>query len=194
MERDPFEPRGERAEWRIVYDRLKTLAIDQVISYETLSELLGRPFRDDRAPLYRAMRELETQDKRTLENVRCRGYRVVHPTEHEKLATAHVRKSHRQLTKAKGRVDSADRTGLDQETRRRLDAKSVNLGAVHQMVLRLNRKVSEHDEELAKIRSRVKTDRRENQEDLAALSERVDAVAALLERHGITASEQQVTG
>jgi hypothetical protein len=185
MEKDLFEPKGDRAEWRIVYDRLTSLEIDEMVTYQTLSRLLGRLFTQDRQPLYRAMQELERNDSRTLANVRGRGYRVVHPTEHEGLAKGHVRKSHRQLTKAKGRAASADRSALTPEARRRLDALEINLGQVREAVVKLNRKVSEHDEALEKVRAKAQADRRESQEDVASLSERVDTLADLLARHGI---------
>lgn len=188
MERDLFEPLGVKAEWRIVYDRLKSLKVDEVITYQELSDLLGRPFVNDRAPYYRAKQELERNDSKTLANVSGRGYRVVHPTEHERLAKGHVRRSHRQLTKAKDRVDSADRKGLTPEERRRLEAMSVHLSSLHAVVQRLNRTVSEHDERLAKIREDMKADRRGTQEDLASLSEKVEYVTSLLERHGVKES------
>lgn len=186
MEKDQFEPLGEQAEWKIVYAKLRTLGVDQVISYETLTDLLGRRFEDDRNPIYRATRELEETDHKTVENVRGRGYRVIHPSEHEKLAKGHVRKSHRQLKKAGGKVASADRSALTPEERRRLDALEANIKATHGAVLALNRKVSDHDEALEKIRADAKKDRRSTREDVAEVSEKVDRLAALLERHGIT--------
>lgn len=185
MERDPFEPRGVSAEWKIIYDRLRSMKIDEVIDYQELSDLLGRPFLDARNPYYRAKRELEHNDSRTLANVPGVGYRVVHPTEHEKLAKGHVRKSHRQLTKAKDQVDSADRDGLDYQARQRLDALSTHLDSVHAVVKRINRKVTDQEKRLEEIRETVKNDRRGNQEDLATLSERIDRVTELLERHGV---------
>lgn len=187
---EPFEVRGDLPEWKMIYDRLKTLKIDEMVTYEDLYLVLGRVFQEDRSPLYRAVKELEHHDSRTLVNVRGQGYRVAHPSEHEGLAKGHVRKSHRQLTKARSRADSADRSGLDPETRKRLEALSVHLGAVHRMVVKLNRKTSEQDEALMKVRRQVQRDRRESQEDLAALSDRLDQVHSLLERHGIVPSEK----
>lgn len=185
MEHDLFEPVGGEAEWKVIYKRLRSMEIDQVITYEELSDLLGRPFLDARNPYYRAKQELERHDSRTLANVPGEGYRVVHPTEHERLAKGHVRKSHRQLTKAKDQVDSANREGLDHEARRRLDAMSVHLSSVNAVVKRLNRKVSENDERLQQVREQVKANQRTTQEDLASIAERVDYVTALLEKHGI---------
>lgn len=185
MEREPFEPVGSEAQWRMVYKAISALGVNDVITYEQLGEALGRDFLEDRAPIYRAMQELEREDKRTLTNVRNVGYRVAEPGEHEGLAKGHVRRSRRQLNKAKGRVDSADRNGLDAETRRRLDDMGVHLAQVGRAVTKLNRKVSEHDEALKDVREKAKADRRTVKADVAVLDDRVARLEAMLEKHGM---------
>lgn len=184
-----FEPLGAQAEWKTLYEHLKKVKLGTVVTYRTFSTLLDRPFEDNRSPLYRAIKELEVQDKRTLVNVRGEGYRVAEPDEHEKLARRHIRSSHRQLTKAKGKTSSAPREGMSAEARRRLDALDAHLGDVRKVVMGLNRKQAEVDEKLEEVREAAKKDRRKNKADVAELSSRLDHVTDLLARHGIT--EQQ---
>lgn len=180
-----FEPLGAEPEWKLIYNRLRSMQVDEVITYPELDDLLGRDFLGARNPFYRAKLELERNDSKTMANVPGEGYRVAHPTEHERLAKGHVRRSHRQLRKAKSQVDSADRSGLDHEARRRLDALSVHLGDVNRVVKQLNRRTSLNEERLAEIRKSMQADRRETQEDLASLSEKVDRVTALLAKYDI---------
>lgn len=189
MEDDFFEPLGAQAEWKTLYGHLKKVPLGTVVTYRTISTLLDRPFEENRSPVYRAIKELEANDRRTLVNVRGEGYRVAEPDEHEKLARRHIRSSHRQLTKAKGKTSSAPRQGLSPEARRRLDALDAHLGDVRKVVLSLNRKQSETDAKLAQVREQAKADRRNAKHDVATLSSKLDHVTDLLARHGITDDE-----
>jgi hypothetical protein len=41
MDQHMFTPKGDRAEWRILYDALRKLTPGEVISYQQLSDLLS---------------------------------------------------------------------------------------------------------------------------------------------------------
>lgn len=174
-----FETKGTRAEWVLVYEALTKLGVGDTLPFEDLDALLGRDFRNDRNPIYRATKELEVNDKRTVDSVRGVGYRIVEAREHEGLARRHHKRSRRQLTKAVAKAASADRAALTVEERKRIDGMELSLRQHAQMIRRL----SERDEQREQ---QIKTLRRDTNADVAALSERVDRLTDLLERHGVT--------
>lgn len=176
----PFQPKGKEAEWRPVYRAFKKLPVDGVIDYETLTDLLGRPFLPDRSPLYRAMRELENKDKRTIEVVTGTGYRVVAAAEHERLARHHQKKSRRQLGKGLRRIRSADRRQLDALAVERLDDMEARFSRLQTMVRTLDDRTK-----LTEKRQR-KTD-----EKTETVTAQVARLTAALERRGLLDDEAE---
>lgn len=176
----PFQPKGDEAEWRPVYRALKTLPVDGVIDYDALTEKLGRPFLGNRSPLYRAMRELELKDHRTLEVVVGTGYRVVAASEHERLARHHQKKSRRQLGKGLRRIRSADRKGLTGIESERLDDMEARFSRLQTMVRTLDDRTK-----LTEKRQR-KTD-----EKTETVSAQVARLTAALERRGLLDDEEK---
>jgi hypothetical protein len=103
----PFPPRGEAAEWRMLYDEFRKHGPGQVVTLQRLSEVLGRDFlAGGRAALRRTIRELETAGSRTLVCARGAGCRTA-AAEHEGLARLHCERSRRQLGRAAARARSA---------------------------------------------------------------------------------------
>jgi hypothetical protein len=119
----------------------------------------------------RAVREMEDEHKRTFDRVRLVGYKMVDANEHERLARRHQRKGYRQIKTAVRKARSSDRTRLTHEERQRLDAVELNLARQVEMTRKLD--------------GRVKAEVQERKAADASLSERVDRLTALLERHGI---------
>jgi len=73
-----FKPKGDVAEWQMVYDDLLVTAeFGQVITYEQLDEALGRRFLDSRSPIYKARTHLGEMRSRWLESVPSEGYRAM---------------------------------------------------------------------------------------------------------------------
>jgi chaperonin cofactor prefoldin len=144
--RAPFEPKGAEAEWRPVYRAVKKLKTDGIITYAELEELLGHQVSTDRSAIYRAIRELEKIDKRTMEVVPRVGYRVVEAREHERLARVHQKRSRRQLGRSLRKVRSADRRHLTAEEAARLDDLEGRFSRLESMVRRLDdrQKVTEN--------------------------------------------------
>ncbi|MFH0917032.1 MAG: hypothetical protein V1912_11400 [bacterium] len=118
-----FTPKGDKPEWRMVYDDLLDEALfGAVITYAELDECLGRDFRTNRAPLYRACTELGEQRKRWLEPVPSIGYRVTEPGDHVRISAGHKRKSRRQLGVAIRVLDATDLSRLTAEALSRWDS------------------------------------------------------------------------
>jgi hypothetical protein len=104
-----FTPKGERAEWRMIYeDLLANTEPGDTITYARLEELLGREFAPNRGPLYRARQTLGELRHRWLEPVPNVGYRVVEPAEHVRISATHRRKSRRQVGMAIRVLDATD--------------------------------------------------------------------------------------
>ena len=117
-----FEPKGDRARWRVVYDVLAVRVVGAVVTYEVLADVLDLDPEADRgliqATVRRAAREYEEVDSRALEAVPNVGYRVVEPTEHMRLARGQQRRSHKALARGHSKVVHVDLSGLDPEARR----------------------------------------------------------------------------
>lgn len=96
-----FQPKGDVAEWRVVYDHLTTLKVGDVVTYEHLSELLERDFLAARGPFHKANKALLDSHKRGMVNVKNTGYRVVTAAEHEAVARDQHRFAKRRLRKSK---------------------------------------------------------------------------------------------
>jgi len=174
-----FVARGDKAQWQVVYDHLASMQIDEVVKYAELEALLPDAGEGSwRSAFTRAVREMEDVHKRTFDNVRGVGYRMVAAREHEQLARKHHKRASRQLKRSVRKAHSADRSKLTREERVRLDAIELNLSRQVEMTRRLESRVTRVEEELKDTRRVQKT-------DTAALSDKVDRITALLEKHGI---------
>ena len=113
----PFKPKGEIAEWRMIYEGLlENAEFGQVITYAELDEVLGREFIANRSPIYRAREDLGSIRKRWLEPVPGVGYRVTNPGDHVRVSVSHRRTSQRQVSisvKVLGATDLAKLTPAD---------------------------------------------------------------------------------
>lgn len=118
----PFQPQGEQARWRIIYERLCRVPTGDTVTYEQLGEALDLDPERDRHPIQmavrRAAREHEEQDLRALEAVPNVGYRVVEAPEHLRLARQQQRRSHRALVRGHSKVVNVDISGLEPEARK----------------------------------------------------------------------------
>jgi hypothetical protein len=174
-----FDVKGDRPQWQVIYERLQQMEIGEVIKYTDLAALLpSAPGVSARSAFARAVRAMEDEHHRTFANVRLVGYKMVDASEHEGIARRHHKRAKRQLKTAKRKVVSADRSRLSREERARLDAMELNLSRQMEMTSRLE--------------SRVKNEVQERKAADATLSERVDRLTELLERHGI-GSEAKAT-
>lgn len=171
-----FEPKNGVAQWRTVYEHLVTLSVGDLITHERLASLLPDAAESSVKPaFYRAVKELEDEQSRTFASVRGIGYRMAEAREHEGLAQSHHRRSRRQLGKAKRKLVSADRSRLTADEKARFTAMEVHISQQQEMTRRLSAK------QTAMQQVQVKTSG-----DVAAISEQVSNLTALLERHGIT--------
>lgn len=115
----PFEPVGETARWRVLYQLLKETNIDGVLTYERMGVALDLDPAQDRHTIQVAMRraakELEDVDKQAVEAVPTVGYRVVWPEEHLSLARSQQRRSSRALVRGHSKVVNVNLEGVAPE-------------------------------------------------------------------------------
>ncbi len=153
MNTTPFQPKGDVAEWRMVYDHARTLNPGDLITYTELAAILGLPDDADRdrlrKPVYRAQRELELNDRRTLVNVVNEGYRMAKATEHGDLAKHHTKKAIRQHRKAIRRGDAADRSLLTPEEAKQIDGIVMTSQRTLDAVKQINRRTEKIDQAVA---------------------------------------------
>lgn len=123
--RRPFEPVGEKARWRLIYDLLIVADVGDVVTYEAIGEALSLHPAHERntiqASIPRAAQEHLEVDKRALEVVPNVGYRVVDAPAHLRLARQRQKRARRQLVKGHSTAINVDLTGVDPGTRHALE-------------------------------------------------------------------------
>lgn len=177
----PFEPAGDTARWRVLYDLLAERTIGDILTYDAMAAALDLDPLKDRHTIQVAMRraakELERENKHAVEAVKNTGYRIVEPEEHLRLARQQQRKSSRALVRGHSKVVNVDLSGVDPEVRnafqvvasafamqmefnRRTDIRQKRL---EESLDAVREKSTRTDEEVAELRARL--ERLENQRD-----------------------------
>jgi hypothetical protein len=90
----PFQPKGETAQWRIIYDdavrRLQLNPFDfTVITFKHYADTLGVKVQGNASIVQRANRQLLETHQRFLESVRGEGYRLDDPSRRVASAKVH---------------------------------------------------------------------------------------------------------
>lgn len=147
----PFEPKGDVPEWRLIYDELRKLNVGDEITYRELSAALERPFVKNRNPLYRAADELLHADRRALETVRGRGYRIAAAESHGILARRQIKFSRRRLRKGRALVENVRTEELPAHVARLYQMQAVNFSWAEQALQQAVRARTE----VAEVRSKV---------------------------------------
>lgn len=173
-----FQPAGDRARWRVIYDLLRKREIGDLLSYDEMAAALDLDAVKDRTTIQlamrRAARELESVDKRAADVVANEGYRIVEPGEHASLARRHQRKANRSLARGQSKVVNVDFNLIDAETRkafevmasafaaqiafnRRMDVRQANLErAVETVTRRSEEHAQRTEQEIEALRERLR--------------------------------------
>lgn len=169
----PFRPSGERARWRILYEMLTALNVDDTISYEEMGEALGLDPDKERhqiqMALRRAGREYEVVDKRALDVIANVGYRVVRAPEHLRLADREQRKAGKALARGHSKVVNVDFNEVDAETRKAFEVVgrafalqmdfnrrlAYRQGQTEKALREVTNRTERTDAELAELRARL---------------------------------------
>ena len=173
-----FEPKGDVAEWQLVYNHIETLDVGDIVTYEKLSELLGREFKTARGPFHKANRQLLSKHKRGMLNVKNVGYRVVTAEEHELAARDQHKYAKRRMRASKHWLANTDRSELAPEVAERFDRIEGQLDRQIDFTRRLDKRVERVEKALDASRSEAGDQARETSDRLTKLTE-------ALKRHGI---------
>lgn len=173
----PFEPIGEQARWRTVYELLTAIPVNGIITYGELGEALGLHSDHDRNVIQQAVRraakEHEELDKRALDVIPNKGYRVVEPPEHLGLARRYQKRSSRALARGHSKAVNVDFNGVEPQVRKALEM----LG--HAFVLqmdfnsRFEGKQARLEQTIRDIADSQEQDRKRTAEEVAELRERL---------------------
>lgn len=177
-----FEVKGDKPQWRVIYDRISRMGIGDVITIEELEALL--PGVAVRPPFYHAVKKVEENLSRTFENVRGVGYKMSEPRNHEKLARDKHKGARKMLQKAQRKVASADRALLTPDERRRLDELEHHFARHSEMLKRLDDRQLKTERRVEDAEQRVALTEKEQMR----LVDRVDEMESLLKRHGMLGS------
>lgn len=169
----PFEPAGEKARWRMIYDILVKRDIGDVITYEEMAEVLELDAEADRHAIQmavrRAAKEYESADLRALDSVPNEGYRIVEPTEHMRLARKQQKKSHRALARGHSKVVHVDLSGLDPDARKAFEV----VAQAFAMQMDFNRRMDVRQKRLEQTIGTINQKHDRSVEEIEALKERL---------------------
>jgi hypothetical protein len=165
-----FEPKGLKSQWELVYEVIAKMDIGDVIKFERLQKILKLPRRGVYIPVGRAVRELERSHKRTLENVRGVGYRMVEAREHDRLSHKQQIRARRRIKRAQEILEGTDIQLLTREEVRQMRNRQAMLAQQQEI---LNRRVE-----------KLRKENVERKADIAQVSDRVSKLQEELERRG----------
>jgi hypothetical protein len=169
-----FQPAGAEARWRIIYALIQEKNVDDVITYDEMGEALELDPVDDRHTIQMAMRraarQSETEDKRALEPVRNRGYRIVHTEEHLRLARGQQTKASRALVRGQSKVENVDLNGVDPQVRRAFDVMATAFSMQADMMRRLSGRQADLEKAITETKQRGER----SEADIAELRDRLD--------------------
>lgn len=169
----PFTPKGEKARWRILYDQLRTVETNDVLTYEAMAEGLDLHPEDDRHTMQlairRAAKEHEVEDRRAIEVVPNVGYRVVEAEEHMRLAKGQRKRAGRSLARGQSKVVNVDFSAMEPEARKAFEVMAHAFAAQIEFNARIGVRQKRLEDVVDTISDR--TDRTES--ELEALRERL---------------------
>lgn len=177
----PFEAIGDKAQWVLIYEYLLTMGIDDVVTYDQLSHILGRPFGENRGPFAQALTVLERDNLRTMVNVRGVGYRMAAASEHFGLVKKDHRSVKRRMKRTLRRARSTDRAQLEPQERDRMDRIELTLQRQSDMLRRFERRETRIKDALEEGR---RTSVREEGLGVEELREQISELNERLARHG----------
>lgn len=171
----PFEPVGETARWRTLYELLREMSVNDVLTYKTMGEALGLNPRKDRhtmqVAMRRASREFEQIDKHATEAVKNIGYRIVESEEHLMLARGHQRKSSNALVRGQSKVTNVDLADIDDpEVRKAFQV----MAQAFAMQMEFNRRTDVRQSKLESALDAVREDSTRTADEVAELRARLE--------------------
>lgn len=155
----PFKPKGDTAQWRIVYDLFTRTPVDQILTYESLGEALDIDPVTGRARIQAAARaaskHLLAQDNRAVEVITDTGYRLVHASRQIPLAGKHVTKASNALDRGRSLTSHVRLDELSETERQVVHSMSIGFSQVAEWARQITGRVESHEGRLADIEAEL---------------------------------------
>jgi len=173
----PFNPSGERARWRILYDLLSARTVGDVLTYDQMGKALDLDPRKDRTPIQLAMRraasELEHVDKQAVDSIVNVGYIIVKPEEHLGLAKRHQRRASTQLVRGHSKVVNVDFNEMEPETRKAFEVMAGAFARQIDFMQRIDVRQRHLEEAVATVTRQTEEQAQRTDEDIEELRARL---------------------
>lgn len=148
----PFDPIGDKARWRFLYDLLVKAEIGDTVTYEAMGEALDLDPQRDRHALQMAMRRAAKEhlehDLRSVAPVPNVGYRVVETERKLELAKVHQGRAQRSVRRGRAHVENADLSQVDEATRNLFEAMAWKFAQQDEVIHRLDVRQKRHERQL----------------------------------------------
>lgn len=162
----PFEPKGEIAQWRVIYRMFQESDIDTVLDYATIGAALNLHPKNDRhriqAAARRAAKQLLEVDDRAVEVVPDIGYKLVGAVRQIPMAGQQVERAGRALDKGKAFTTHIRMTELSDQERQIVHTMALGFAQVAEWARAIGRRVEDHEGRLSDIEAELERLRRNN--------------------------------
>jgi SpoVK/Ycf46/Vps4 family AAA+-type ATPase len=170
----PFQPVGDRARWKVIYDLLVRTPVGEIVTYDKLGEILELHPNRQRAAIQmavrRAAREHLEENLRALEVVTNQGYRIVEAVEQLRIARRYQRKANNALASGHSNAVNVDMTQLEPQTRHAFEV----VGRAFTMQMDFNRRFEVNQQKLEENIAQITEQTTRSEEEIAALRARLE--------------------
>lgn len=161
----PFKPKGEIAQWRIIYRLLQEAEVGATITYQTVAEALDLDPETDRHRLQAAARKAATKllevDTRAVEVIPDIGYRTVLAARQIPLAGQQVERAGRAMDRGNALATHVRMSELSEAEQRIVHAMQLGFAQVREWARQMNQRIEDHDDRLADVEAELRRMRQE---------------------------------
>lgn len=163
----PFEPKGEIAQWRIIYRLFQETEVDTTLDYHLLGDALDLDPTKDRhriqAAARRAAKQLLEVDDRAVEVVPDIGYRLVTAGRQIPMAGQQVQRAGRALDKGKAFTTHIRMEDLSEHERQIAQTMALGFAQVAEWARQIGRRMEDHEGRLSDIEAELERLRRKEE-------------------------------
>lgn len=155
----PFKPKGETAQWRIVYDIFRSTPEGATVTYDQLAEPLAMDPRRDRHRIQAAARKAAThlleKDNRAIEVHTETGYVMVPANRQIHMAGKQIERATHHLDRGKDLTTFIQVDDLNDRERGIVQAMLLGFSQVGEYTRQLGGRVDSHEGRLADIEAEL---------------------------------------
>jgi hypothetical protein len=161
----PFAPKGEVAQWRILYRVFQSAPVGETVTYERLAQELDVDAGTERHRIQAAARkagqELLRKDDRAVEVVPEEGYRVVPAGRQIALAGGQIERATHSLDKGRELTTHVRMDELSAQERQIVQTMALGFAQVAEWARQIGRRVEDHEGRLSDIEAELQRIREE---------------------------------